>query len=205
MTGRVDSRRWLATLVGAAALGVVALLACKRSPPTPAPSGSVASSPTALSVAFADGPKLLLSRQARGLLVTSESKAWAEVRVDSDRVKLLRDGAERAKAKRKDYGFKLYDGEREVLSAKRRGAGYVLRDPQDTEIGRTEATTGRVAGAELALAPDGSETVVRRGTAVVARAAGKFKPAAALLLGLTEFTVEQRLVMLLIVNEGIAP
>jgi hypothetical protein len=206
------SHRMLAMFAAAALLALV-LLACKKGPggPTPPPSASTGSMPgrvepsrAPFSIEFEGGPKLVVARQTSSYLVTAEGKAWAEVRIESDRVKLLRDGTEKAKAKIKDRGFKLYDGDREVLRAKRRDSGYSLRGPDDAELGRILGNAARVSGADLALAPDGPNTLVRRGGTVVARVSNGVEPTAALLLGLTELGPEQRLAALIIVHEGMA-
>jgi len=150
----------------------------------------------------------LLEFQRRGdvfSITTAGGKAWGTLKLEQDRVKLEQDGKETAKAKAKDYGFKVYDGERELFKVKRKGAGYEVRRADDSELGRFEAQAGRFASDAVTLESAGESSVLKRGDRTLVTVRGPLSSTAALMLAATEATLPQRLVMAGIVQERIAP
>ncbi len=138
-------------------------------------------------------------------IATSAGKAWGTLKLAADRVKLEQDGKETAKAKAKEYGFKVYDGDRELFKVKRKGNGYEVRRADDTEMGRFDAQSGRFASDEVTLQSTATASVLERGGRKLVTVQGPLSSSAALMLTVTEATLPQRLVMAAIVEERIAP
>lgn len=191
------------------ALALCAAPACHRLdrddgvPPTASAAPSKASQ---FSLEFEGGESLDFERRGDDIIITTAGgKAWGKLKLEADRVKLEHDGKEAAKAKAKDYGFKVYDGDRELFKVKRKGTGYEVRRADDTELGRFEAQAGRVTNDIVTLESAAGASVLARGGHTLVTVRGGLSASAALMLAVTEATLPQRLVMASIVEERIAP
>lgn len=192
-------------------LGLCTAPACHKSDRDDSASGAARdegpapSKAARFSLQFEKGELLDFERHGDGFAITSGGKAWGTLKLESDRVKLDQDGKESAKAKSKDYGFKVYDGERELFKVKRKGAGYEVRRADDSELGRFEANGGRFASDAVTLESSGDASVLKRGGSTLVTVKGPLSSSAVLMLAATEATLPQRLVMATIVQERIAP
>ena len=158
------------------------------------------------SLQFEGAEVLDFERRGDELIVTAAGgKAWGTLELEGDRVKLEQDGKETAKAKVKDYGFKVYDGDRELFKVKRKGTGYEVRRADDTELGRFEERSGRFAGDAVTLEPTGEAAVLKRGGHTLVTVRGPLDSGAVFMLAATEATLPQRLVMATIVAELLVP
>lgn len=136
---------------------------------------------------------------------SSGTKTWGTLKLGADRVKLDQEGKETAKAKVKDYGFKVYDGDKELFKVKRKGADYDVRRADDTHLARFEAKSGRFGNEAVTLESTGDTSVLKRGGRTLVTVRGPLSSSATLMLAVTEATLAQRLVMACIVEQGIAP
>ena len=190
-------------------LGLCTLPACHSrdddASPAPGGEGTASSKAGRFSLQFEGAELLDFERRGDGFAITSGGKAWGTLKLESDRVKLDQDGKEAAKAKAKDYGFKVYDGDRELFKVKRKGAGYEVRRADDSELGRFEANGGRFASDAVTLESNGDASLLKRGGRTLVTVRGPLSSSAALMLAATEATLPQRLVMATIVQERIAP
>ena len=122
-----------------------------------------------------------------------------KIKVEAGKVKLKdASGATQAKVKSKDYGFKIYaDEETTLFKAKRKGAGFKIKGSEGNEVGELAVDGARgtigTARIEAKEAPeDGDAVIVTRDGAVVGKAGPGIAPRAALFLGMTEMSFEQR-------------
>ena len=193
-------------------VGLCATSACHRSDRDDEPRKSSgvdrpsASKADHFTLQFEGAETLDFERRGDELAIKSErSKAWGTLKLDKDRVKLDQEGKETAKAKAKDYGFKVYEGDRELFKVKRKGADYDVRRADDTPLGRFEAKSGRFGSDPVTLESTGDASVLKRGGRRLVTVRGPLSASATLMLAITEATLAQRLVMACIVQEGIAP
>ena len=158
-----------------------------------------------LALKFADGLELKVERNGDKLKLWRQNAEWGTLKLGPDRIKLIQGGKETAKAKAKDYGFKVYDGETEVFKVKRRGAGYEVRRANESKLGEVQADTGQFGSEGITIESRAGTQVLKRGGKKLLSLSGSMRPTALLMLAVTEATLAQRLVMAGIVNEGIAP
>ena len=176
-------------------------------PPKPSAVASPrASKADQFTLQFEGAEALDFERHGDGFVIKSAgTKAWGTLKLDKDRVKLDQEGKETAKAKAKDYGFKVYDGDQELFKVKRKGSDYDVRRADDTPLGRFEAQAGRIGSEPVSLESTGDTSVLKRGGRTLVTVRGPLSASATLMLAVTEATLAQRLVMACIVQEGIAP
>ena len=167
---------------------------------------SAPSKASRFSLQFEGAEVLDFERRSDELVITTAGgKGWGTLELEGDRVKLEQDGKEAAKAKVKEYGFKVYDGDLEVFKVKRKKSGYEVRRPDDTELGRFEERSGRFASDAVTLESSGEAAVLKRGGHTLVTVRGPLSSNAVFMLAATEATLPQRLVMATIVEELLVP
>lgn len=206
------------------ALGALTfVVGCKESAPPPAAKAPVAEAPAkaapaaaatntptpapGLVISNADGtPRFSIEKKPDGgyRIRDGAGQKIGKISLESDRVK-VKDaaGAQRAKVKRKDNGFKLYGpDDAVVLKGKFDGErGLKLKTADDTKIGKLDGATGKVGAQRIAatVVADGIE--VRRGDTIVAKVSGQMPAEPAALLALESLDLYQQAALLVFVRE----
>lgn len=138
-------------------------------------------------------------------LVRSDGSSAGAIKVEADRIKIKDDsGSTVAKVKTKDNGFKVYDGsDAPVLKAKRKGAGFKLSRPDGQEIGRinVDDVGGVVQGAQITAVSTEAHVEVFRDGQKVAETGASVPIRAAVALGLPGLTLEQRVAVMVHLQE----
>lgn len=172
----------------------------------PRATGPASSKAASFTVEVEGAETLSFQRQGDEIAIrTPDNGVWGTLKLDADRVKLDQGGKETAKAKAKDYGFKVYDGDRVLFKVKRKGASYEVRRADDTPLGRIESNAGRFGNEAVTFESASDAKVLERGGRTLVTVRGALGPTATLMLAVTEATLPQRLVMASIVEYGIAP
>jgi hypothetical protein len=153
-----------------------------------------------LDIRDADGkPLLTLEPSPEGYKLRDPSGAKVgKVKIDGPKLKIKdASGKVLAKAKQKDAGFKVYRGDDVVLfKMKRKDGGFKLKKDDDTEIGRLKGSTLKVIDGEISVAA-GAEAITVKRSGNVAATVNRVSPAAASYLGLTEYSLHERVAAML--------
>lgn len=138
-------------------------------------------------------------------LRSADGAGLGKISVGADRVKLKdSSGTTKAKVKKKDYGFKVYqDDEIAVLKVKRKSGGYKLKREDGTELGElaTKQSGGTLSGEVVTVTLQEGRWVVEREGVPLGSVDGAIPVKAAGFLGVTELTIEQRVAAMIYIQE----